>query len=127
MKKKNSVSIGSFLQGFRHAARGICTLFREEFNARFHLGAFILVLILGVWLKISSLEWILVLILSGAVLTAEAMNSAIERLADRITTEHDQLIGKAKDLAAGGVLLTAIIAALVGAIIFLPKIYALFL
>lgn len=67
------------------------------------------------------MEWIAVSIVIGAVLAAEAINSAIEALADLVSPEYNAAIKKTKDLAAGAVLITAIAAAIVGFIIFLPK------
>ena len=71
------------------------------------------------------LEWIALLICIGAVLAAEAFNTALEALADRISTEYSPLIRDAKDLSAGAVLILAIMSATVGLIIFLPKLGAI--
>lgn len=67
------------------------------------------------------MEWAAVVIVIGAVLSAEAVNSAIESLADLVSPEYNETIKKTKDLAAGAVLIMAIAAAIVGIIIFLPK------
>lgn len=75
---------------------------------------------------ISQMEWIAVVIMIGAVLAAEAVNSALEALADFVSPEYSEAIKHTKDLAAGAVLLTAIAAAIVGGIIFFPKLAALF-
>lgn len=121
-----SFSIRTRLRSFRYAVAGIRALVCQEHNAWLHILALCLVLVAAFCFDLSTLEWIAVLFAAGFVLTAEAFNAAIERLADRITAEKDPLICQAKDLAAGAVLLAAITAALVGILIFAPKIYHFF-
>jgi len=75
----------------------------------------------GAWLEISRIEWCILALACGVVLAAEALNTAVEKLADRITTEKDEDIRLAKDVAAAAVLVTAIAAAAVGLLIFLPR------
>ena len=107
---------------FKYAIEGLLTLFKEEPNARIHAFATILVLSLGVYFKISITEWTLIIGCIGLVLFAEAINSSIEALADFVSPEKQPQIKKVKDLAAAAVLLTAITAAVIGAIIFFPKV-----
>ena len=102
-------------------------LFRDERNAWIHLTAALIVTLLGAFLGLSRTEWMIVVMVIAVVIAAEAFNSALERLCDRVSAEYHPLIGQAKDLAAGAVLITAIGAALVGLILFVPKIYACFL
>ena len=75
----------------------------------------------GIFVGLSSMEWIVICLCIGLVLSAEAVNSAIEALADRVSPAYDEAIKRTKDLAAGAVLLLAIASAVVGLIIFLPK------
>ena len=75
---------------------------------------------------LSRMEWIAVTIVIGAVLAAEAVNSSIEALADLVSPEYNEAIKRTKDLAAGAVLLMAIAAAIVGFVIFIPKIATIF-
>lgn len=82
-----------------------------------------LVILLGFLLHISTAEWGLVLLCIGAVMAAECFNSSVERLADRLSQEEHYLIRVAKDAAAGGVLMTSLSTAAVGALIFLPKLW----
>lgn len=98
-------------------------MFREEAHARIHLLATVCVGACGFIFSIEPLEWCAVLICIGGVLMAEAFNTAIERLANRVTRERDPLIGAAKDVAAGAVLLFVIASVAVGLIIFLPKMF----
>ena len=114
------------LAAFRFAWQGLVHGFRKEANLRFHLLAAFLVLGLGVWLRIPMMEWCILIVCMGMVITAELLNAAIERLADRITREEDPLIGQAKDLGAGAVLITALSALVVGLLIFLPHLWLLF-
>lgn len=83
-------------------------------------------LIAGALLGLSRMEWVAVVVVIGAVLAAEAVNSSIEALADLVSPEYNEAIKRTKDLAAGAVLLMAIAAAIVGLIIFIPKIATIF-
>jgi diacylglycerol kinase len=114
-------SISKRLNSFKFAFQGIKLLFLHEHNAWIHLAAIFVVLSCGVFFNISSIEWISVIFAIGIVLTAEAFNTAIEQIANFIQPEQDQKIGHIKDLAAGGVLISAISSLIVGIIIFLPK------
>ena len=114
-------SLAERLSSFRHAAAGIATLLREQHNTRIHLAATLVVFALAVYLKVSSGDWIALLVAIGLVWMAEAFNSAVEYLADAAVPERHPLIKKAKDVAAAGVLLAAIVAALIGALVFLPR------
>lgn len=107
-------------KSFQYAFMGIGKLLREEHNSRIHLTVMILVVIFGILFDISKTEWCIVALCCGGVLMAEAMNSAIEAIADLVSPEYHPLIGKAKDIAAAGVLMMAIAAAACGLMIFLP-------
>ncbi len=85
-----------------------------------HLVAALAVMVLNYILEISRLEWLITVILIGVVIAAEIFNTAIEKLADRVTTEQDDLIGRVKDLSAGAVLVVCIAAAVGGVIIYWP-------
>jgi diacylglycerol kinase len=82
-------------------------------------------IVLGLLLNLHATEWSLVLLAIGLVLMAEAMNSAIEKIVDRISPEKNDWAGRIKDLSAAGVLLAAFSAAMIGLIIFIPKLIAL--
>lgn len=117
--------LGQALRGFPPAARGLARLVRTERHARFHLAATCAVVALAVALRVTRLEAIALTLAVGGVWTAEAFNTALERLADRVTREHDPLIGEAKDLAAGAVLASACAALAVGLIVFLSRVIEL--
>ena len=112
--------------GFKYAFNGLRLLLCNEPNALLHCIIGILVIIAGFTLDISSMEWIVVVIVCGCVLTAEALNTSIERLADVVSPDYNEAIKKVKDLSAGGVLCAALAAAITGVIIFLPKLINLF-
>lgn len=112
-------------KAFVYAWQGIKTLVKEEHNARIHAVAAAVAVSLGFILGISGMEWCVLLICIGLVISSEALNSAVEALADRITEDYDPLIGKAKDFGAAAVTLLAVVSLAVGCIIFLPYIYRL--
>lgn len=96
-------------------------MFRTQPNARFHLAASVAVVLSGFWLEISRLEWAALVLCIALVLALEAVNTALEYLTDLVSPEYHQLAGKAKDAAAGAVLLAAVGAAVVGGVVFLPR------
>lgn len=114
------------LRSFTFAWKGILTMFRAEPNAKIHLLAAILAIAAGFWFDIEKTEWCAVVLAIFGVFAAEAFNTAIEELTNLVSPDPHPLAGKAKDLAAAGVLCTAIGAAIVGFIVFLPRIVNLF-
>lgn len=111
------------IKSFKYAFQGIEALVREQPNARIHLLALIMVITVSAIVGLSNVEWCIILICCGAVLATEALNSAIEMLADKISLEYSPLIKKAKDMAAAAVLMLAITAIIVASIIFGPKLF----
>lgn len=109
------------IRSFLYAFRGIYFLFREQPNAWIHLVAAIGVIIAGFLCHLSTIEWGLVIFAIGLVFSAELFNSAIEGIVNKVSPEFNPLAGKIKDLAAGAVLVAAITAAIIGVVIFLPK------
>ena len=114
------------INSFKYAFTGIKTAFKTEQNMKIHLIILILVIIFGIILKISKAEWIICIILIGFVISLELINTAIENTVDLITIENNPKAKIAKDTAAGAVLISAITAAIIGLIIFIPKIILLF-
>jgi diacylglycerol kinase (ATP) len=112
--------------GFKYAFNGILFLLRYEHNAWLHSFIGICVIIAGFLLNISATEWIAVVIVCGCVLTAEALNTTIEKLADAVSPEYSEAIKTVKDISAGGVLFMSLAAVAVGMIIFIPKLIDLF-
>lgn len=118
-------SLKKRIKSFSYAFAGLRVLFREEHNARIHAVAAVLAVAMGFLFRISPMEWIAVVIVIGMVFAAEIINSSIERTADFVKAERDDRKRDIKDLGAAAVLVCAIAAAVVGIIIFLPKIIAL--
>jgi diacylglycerol kinase len=117
----NKFSLKSRFGSFRFALNGISLLLKNEHNSRIHLLAAIIAIIMGIIMKIDHYEWSLLIIVIGAVHLTELLNSSIESLADRIDPEWNELIMRAKDYGAAAVLISAIIAIVVGGLIFIPK------
>ncbi|MCE1255613.1 MAG: diacylglycerol kinase family protein [Anaerolineae bacterium] len=105
---------------FKNAFSGLDYALRTQPNIHIHLVATILVILLSVLLNITSLEWVMVLILVGMVWIAEIFNTAIEKVVDLCSPQYHMLAKISKDLAAAGVLVAAITAAISGCIIFIP-------
>ncbi|MDZ7393914.1 MAG: diacylglycerol kinase family protein [candidate division KSB1 bacterium] len=112
-------------RSFRYAFRGLAILVREEHNARIHLVAAVGVIAAGVLFRLSRWEWVAVTFAIGLVFSFELLNSALERLADVVSPERSEAIGKIKDLSAAGVLMSALTALVIGLWVFVPKIVAL--
>lgn len=112
------------IRSFKYAFRGIFHLLRTQHNAWIHALATVGVLFAGLYFDLTAGEWCWIVLAMTSVWTAEALNTAFELLADATTQEYHPLIGRAKDVAAGAVLLAAIGAAVIGLIIFGPRICA---
>ena len=110
------------IHSFKYAFSGIGSVLKKEQNMKIHFLIMILVILAGIFLKLSKLEWIICIILIGLVLSAELFNTTIEIVVDMITLEKDERAKNAKDISAGAVLILAISAAIIGLIIFVPKI-----
>ena len=118
------MNLSKFLRSFVIGAAGLMHALRTEQNMRLHLLAAVGVVALGFWLKLAAWEWVAVVLSIGLVISAECVNTALERLADRVSREHDPLIKQAKDCGSAAVLVLAITAAVVGGIVFGPKRWA---
>lgn len=128
MMQKNELerfTIRKRLRSFRFAFGGIKTMIKNEHNSRVHFVALVAVIIVGIVLKIELLEWVAISIVSGVVILTELLNSAIEKLADFVEPAWNEKIGTIKDYCAGAVLISALIAVIVGGLIFIPKIIEL--
>lgn len=108
------------IKSFSYAFKGLGSFLRKEHNAWIHCTAVVLVTIGGYYYDITVSEWCIVLLCFAMVLAAEAFNTAIERLVNLVSPDFHPLAGDVKDIAAGAVLITAIFAAIIGFIIFLP-------
>ncbi|MDY3558560.1 diacylglycerol kinase family protein [Gemmata sp. JC673] len=103
---------------------GLIDVIRSEQNMRIHCVVAAGVTVAGLVFALAAWEWVAVVLCIGLVLSAECMNTALERLADRVTQERDPLIKQAKDCGAAAVLVVALTAVVVGGAVFVPKIGA---
>jgi diacylglycerol kinase (ATP) len=114
------------LKSFVYAYHGILHLIRTQHNAWIHLVITGVALAMGVCFSVTQSEWIAIILCIGIVFAAETFNTSIELLCDARFTEYDKRAEIIKDTAAGAVLIVSIASAITGAIIFLPKLLALF-
>ncbi|MEO8713100.1 MAG: diacylglycerol kinase family protein [Parafilimonas sp.] len=110
---------------FITAFNGIRYFFKTERNGKIQACVAALVILAGLYFRLSSIEWIFILLCIGAVLGLEMINSALEHICNLVHKEYHPVIKTIKDVSAGAVLLVSIISVLVGLIIFLPKMAAL--
>ena len=110
------------LKSFADAFNGIWLFIRQERHARIHLFATGMVLLLCLLLHVTKTELLILIIVIGFVWVSEMINSAIEKLVDFVTLDHYPPLKFVKDVAAGAVLVAAIVALITGLIIFIPKI-----
>ncbi len=122
---KKRFSIAGRIGSFRHALRGILLFLRNTHNAWIHMFFLIVVVLLGFAFGISRIEWIAIILACALVLVAEAFNSAIEIDIDLTSPEYHPYARDTKDVAAGAVLISAVAAAVVGLLVFLPYVLAL--
>lgn len=118
---KHRFSLIERFRSFVYAGRGLRLLFHEH-NTWIHLTATICVVVVGLWVSLSFVQWAIAIILLGGVWIAEALNTAVERLCDHVTPEQHPEIGRIKDIAAAAVLMAAITAVAAGLCIFVPAI-----
>ena len=108
------------IKSLGYAIHGIYLLFKGTINARIHFLAVGVTSIAGFYFAITNLEWLSILICFAMVLSTEAINTALEKLCDKINPTFDNNIKEIKDLSAGAVLITAIISVIIGILIFWP-------
>lgn len=121
VKRKLKLDNKRLINSFKYALQGIKQSYKGEQNLKIHTVVAVLVIIFGFLLKINYLEWLICLVLIGLVLMAEFFNTAIEYVVDLASPKIHPLAKAAKDTASAGVLMMAIIAAIIGLIIFVPK------
>ena len=114
-------------QAMRHAAHGIWMVISEERNMRFHLTASVLVIACGLWLRVRPWEWLWLFLAIFTVFSAEFMNTVAESFCNLVVGhQFDLNVKKIKDVSAGGVLIAALFAVVVGLIIFIPRLLTVF-
>ena len=118
--RRRKVGRQSLPESFGHAFEGIGAGLKER-NMRIHCTVAVLVVIFGILLRITVTEWCICLVLFGLIMGLELVNTAVEAVVDLATQDYHPLAKKAKDTAAGAVLIAAIMAAIAGLIIFVPR------
>jgi diacylglycerol kinase len=120
-KKRTATSRINRLQSFQYAFAGIWYTLKTQRNAQIHVGIMTGVIIMGMLLKVTLLEWATLALTTGFVIATEMLNTAIEAAMDHATTDFHPQVKIVKDVAAGAVLVAAITAVVVGALIFGPR------
>ncbi len=113
----------SEIKKFKDAARGVYLFMKSGVHEVSHLITTIIIIIAGFYFDINKIEWIAILLCIALVLITEAANTAIEKLCDFVHAEKNNKIRDIKDISSGAVLIAAIISAIIGSIIFIPKIF----
>ena len=103
------------------AARGVFTLVRTEPNSQIHLVCTVITVAVGFWLHLSGQEWCCIVVAIALIWIAEGLNSALEALADHVAPEQHPLVGRAKDVAAGAVMVASVAAIIIGLLVLGPK------
>ncbi|MBN1250007.1 MAG: diacylglycerol kinase family protein [Anaerolineae bacterium] len=114
----------SFLASFRFASEGLLYVFVTQRNFRVHLAIAAIVVALGLWLQLAPASWAILALTIGAVLVTEIFNTAAERLVDLVSPDYHPLAKQVKDLAAGAVLVSAIVSVIVGLLVLGPPLWA---
>lgn len=120
-------SVSDRIRSFSYAANGLKVLWKEEHNSRIQFVAAVIAIAGGFLLRISSAEWLAIISVVGLVLITEILNSAVENIADFVSPERNDAIKRIKDLSAAAVLVAALTSLVVGAIVFIPKLIAIWL
>ncbi|MCH4184338.1 MAG: diacylglycerol kinase family protein [Eggerthellaceae bacterium] len=115
----------TFPESARCACAGIVATFRKGRNIRIQTLAALIAIIGGIWLHISLTEWVVIVFCIGLVIGSECMNTSFEDVVDLACPHHDSLAGRAKDIAAGAVLIFSLMSLVIGLLIFIPRIVVL--
>lgn len=114
--------MSKFIKGFGYAFSGLAYAFKSQLNLKIHLLFATIVIAAGYYVNLSTAEWLWIVASIGLVLMAELLNTSLEVLVDLVSPEIHPKAKIIKDVAAAAVLITAITAAAIGLIIFIPKI-----
>ncbi|MEK4969224.1 diacylglycerol kinase family protein [Cytobacillus sp. FSL R7-0696] len=121
-RDKNSRKKQTLVSSFYFAFIGVITALKAERNLKIHFVMTVLVIFFGIIFELTKTEWLLISFAIAGMIALELMNTAIERVVDLVTTEQHPLAKQAKDIAAGAVLIYAVLTVIIGLSIFLPKI-----
>jgi diacylglycerol kinase len=116
--------IHTFLRSVGYGFAGLAFALRSETILRIHVCIGLGVIVASYFFALAAWEWVAVVLCIGLVISAECLNTAVERLADRVTLERDPLIKLAKDCSSAAVLVLALTTAVIGGIVLVPKLSA---
>lgn len=125
-ERKKEKGLKKFINSFSYPIKGLKYAYRNEQNLAVDVGIALIVVIFGFIFQINKYEWAILALTIGLVISCELVNTAIEAVVDLVTEEYHPLAKVAKDTSAAAVFVFAIVAVIVGIIIFLPRIIALF-
>lgn len=125
-ERKKQKGIKKFVNSFSYPIKGLRYAYKNEQNLAVDVGIALLVIIFGFLFRINKFEWAILVLTIGLVISCELINTAIEAVVDLVTEEYHPLAKVAKDTSAAAVLVFALVAVVVGLIIFIPKIIGLF-
>lgn len=117
------MNFSKFLRSFVIGGVGFAHALRSEQNMRLHCLIAVAVIAAGFVFRVAAWEWIALVLCIGLVISAECLNTALERLADRVSRETNPLIKQAKDCSSAAVLVLAVTSAVIGCVVFGPKIW----
>jgi diacylglycerol kinase len=120
------MGLKKFLRSFYHAFRGIAECFKSERNFKIHAATAVTAVLFSFFFKIAAYEWMFIITAIAAVMSAEIINTAVEKIADFIEPDKNEKIRIIKDMTAGMVLIAAAGAFILGAVVFFPRVFGIF-
>ncbi len=126
MVRKNKIrSIKAFTKSFGYALKGFLFMLKDERNFKVQLFIALIALALGIYFPLQNIEWILLILCIAMVLSAEMINTAMERIINEIHPNYNSKAKAIKDIAAGAVLVLSIASLIIGLIIIIPYFLAI--
>lgn len=118
--------IKRIINSFKYAFNGLIDTYKTEQSVWIYIPVSLLVILMGFYFKINTVEWLVILLVLGVILSLELINTALESVVDLVTDKYHPLAKKAKDTVSAAVLVFAVASVIIGLIIFIPKIILLF-
>lgn len=118
--------MSNFLDNIGYATSGVIYFFKTERNGRIQAVVALLIIAAGIYFRISSVEWCIILLSIALIISLEMVNTAIERVCEMLSKDYHPMVKIIKDVAAGAVWWSALFAALIGVFIFVPRVWNLF-
>ena len=118
--------IKRIINSFKYAFNGLIDTYKTEQSVWIYIPVSLLVILMGFYFKINTVEWLVIVLVLGVILSLELINTALESVVDLVTDKYHPLAKKAKDTVSAAVLVFAVASVIIGLIIFIPKIILLF-